>query len=199
MGKILIFIFLIAFENAQSQTASKKVPSISYQNVISCFSELKNEKLEYDVDLDKLKKTIDEKHPTRSSTLRYRKVLFADAKLGPETHRLSISLQKWNRGIPVYDFYLEKLDKDNIAEMVPVIKEPYKNLVKEVPQKYLLEANLIDDEYLWLDTKPGKIEMSYKLSNGKVIELDLSSANNKTQLKCENKKAQGVLCLCLKR
>ncbi len=194
---LLLFLFMIA--NSFSQTKTKKVPSISYQNVTHCYPNLKNDKLEFDVDLDELKKTINEKYPSSRSILRYRKVLFTDAKLGAGTYRLSISLQKWTRGLPEYDFYLERLDKDGIAEMIPVKKEKYKNLIKEVPQKYLLEATLLEDEYLWLDTKPGKMEMSYKLSNEKVIDLDLSRERNTTQLKCESKKTQGVLCLCLKR
>lgn len=195
IGFVILFFVLVT----QAQTKTKKVPSISYQNVTHCYPDLKNNKLEFDVDLDELRKTIDEKYPTSKSTLRYRKVLFTDQKLGPETHRLTISLQKWARGIPEYDFYLEKLDKENIAEMVPIKKEKYKNLIKEVPQKYLLDVTLIEDEYFWVDTKPSKIEMSYKLSNNKVIDLDLSHNRNTTQLKCERKKTQGVLCLCLKR
>ena len=189
-------IFGVGLAGAQTK---KKFPSISYQNVLTCYPELKNEKLEFDVDLDQLKKTIGNVFPTNKSVLRYRKILFTDLKLGPETHRLTISLQKWTKGIPEYDFYLEKLDKDDVAEMVPVKKEKFKNPLKEVPQKYLLDVSLIEDESLWLDTKPGKMEMSYKSSNDKTTELDLSSSRDKTQLKCESKKTQGVLCLCLKR
>ncbi len=193
---ILCMCFFSVFAETQNK---KKFPSISYQNVINCYSELKNEKLEFDVDLDQLKKTIGNAFPSNKSVLRYRKILFIDPKLGPETHRLTISLQKWTKGLPEYDFYLEKLDKDDVAEMVPVKKEKFKNPLKEVPQRFLLDVSLIEDESLWLDTKANKMEMSYKTSNDKTIELDLSSSRDKTQLKCESKKTQGVLCLCLKR
>ena len=184
---------------ALADTKAKRVSSISYHNLIDCYSDLKNESLEFHVDLDKLRKIIDEKYLTTKSVLRYRKVLFTDSKLGPETHRLTVSLQKWLKGRPEYDFYLEKIDKENIAELVPMAKERFKNPLKDVPQKYLLAASIIEDEYLWLDTKPNKIEMSYKISNDRVIELDLSSENSKRQLKCESKKTQGILCLCLKQ
>ena len=198
MIKLLLGVSLCALL-VSAQTTKKKIPSISYQNILSCYPDLENEKLEFDVDLNVLKKNIDQKFPTTKSTLRYRRVLFTDPKLGPDTHRLTISLQKWVKGVPQYDFYLEKLDKDNIAEIVPVTKEKLKNPVKEVPQKFLLNAKLIEDETLWLDTKPNKAEMSYKTSNESVQELDLSQSSGKVQLKCENKKSQGVLCLCLKR
>lgn len=191
---ILFFAFLVS-----AQAPKKKIPSISYQNILNCYPDLENEKIEFDVDLNVLKKNIDQKYPTTKSTLRYRRVLYTDPKLGADPHRLTISLQKWAKGVPHYDFYLEKLDKDSVAEIVPVQKEKFKNLVKDVPQKYLLDAKLIEDESLWLDTKPNKTEMSYKTSNDSVLELDLSQGSGKVQLKCENKKSQGVLCLCLKR
>lgn len=193
------FLILLFAVVVKAQEPRKKLPSISYQNLINCFSELSNEKLETDVNLTSLKKMIDQKHPTSKSVLRYRKVLFIDAKRGPEVHRLTISLKNWIRGLPQYDFYLEKLDKENVAEMVATPKEKFKNIVKEVPLKYLLDVTLIEDESLWVDTKPNKMEMSYKTSNDSVLELDLSQNAGKVQLKCENKKTQGVLCLCLKR
>ncbi|GEM_PF-3359497 len=191
---VLFFSFLVS-----AQTPKKKIPSISYQNILNCYPDLENEKIEFDVDLNVLKKNIDQRYPTTKSTLRYRRVLYTDPKLGTDPHRLTISLQKWAKGVPHYDFYLEKLDKENVAEIVPVQKEKFKNIVKDVPQKYLLGVKLLEDESLWLDTKPNKTEMSYKTSNDLVLELDLSQGSGKVQLKCENKKSQGVLCLCLKR
>lgn len=193
----LIFFFIIV--SVVGQSKNKKVPSISYRNVISCYPELKNKKLEFDIDLTELKKTIEEKYPTIKAVLRYRKVLFTAQHLGSDKHRLTISLQKWVKGVPEYDFYLERLDKDNIAEMVNVPKEKFKNPIKEVPQKYLIDIVLIEDESLWLDTKPNKMKMSYKTSNDSVIELELSGIKDKSQLKCESKNTQGVLCLCLKQ
>lgn len=190
---------LVCGSIVSAQIAKKKIPSISYQNILNCYPDLENEKLEFDVDLNVLKKNINQKFPTTKSILRYRRVLFTDTKLGTDNHRLTISLQKWVKGVPQYDFYLEKLDKDNIAEIVPLTKEKLKNPVKEVPQKFLLNAKLIEDETLWLDTKPNRMEMSYKTSNESVLELDLSQSRGKLQLKCENKRSQGVLCLCLKR
>lgn len=191
---VLFFTFLVS-----GQTPKKKIPSISYQNILNCYPDLENEKIEFDVDLNVLKKNIDQKYPTSKSTLRYRRVLYTDPKLGTNPHRLTISLQKWAKGVPHYDFYLEKLDKDSVAEIVPVQKEKFKNIVKDVPQAYLLDVKLLEDESLWLDTKPNKTEMSYKASNDSVLELDLSQGSGKVQLKCESKKSQGVLCLCLKR
>jgi hypothetical protein len=198
MTKLLI-AFLLFAAITHSQEARKKLPSISAQNVLNCFPELKNESLDVDVNLSALKKQIDQKYQTLKSVLRYRKILYTDPRLGTDRHRLTLSLQSWVKEQPQYDFYLEKLDKDNVAEMVPVSKEKFKNPLKEVPQKYLLSATLIDDESLWLDTKPNKLEMSYKTSNDAVVELDLSHTKGKVQLRCENKKTQGVLCLCLKR
>lgn len=194
-----IILLLLFVHTSPAQTTNKKIPSISYQNIIQCYPELKDEKMEFDVDLNALKKNIDQKHPSLRSVLRYRRVLYTDPKLGVESHRLTISLQKWVKGAPQYDFYLEKLDKNNIAEIVPVAKEKFKNLLKDVPQKYLIDVKVIEDESLWLDTKPNKTEMSYKTSNDSVQELDLGQSGGRVQLKCENKKSQGVLCLCLKR
>lgn len=198
MLKLTLCSFFFSFL-VLSQIPKKKIPSISYQNILNCYPDLENEKIEFGVDLTILKKNIDQKYPTTKSTLRYRRVLYTDPKLGTDPHRLTISLQKWAKGVPHYDFYLEKLDKDNVAEIVPVKKEKFKNIIKDVPQTYLLDVRLLEDESLWLDTKPNKTEMSYKTSNESVLELDLSQGSGKVQLKCENKKSQGVLCLCLKR
>lgn len=196
---IFWFITLLFFVcNLNAQSSQKKLPSISYQNLIQCYPELKESKFEYGIDLPLLKKEIDQKYPSTKSTLRYRKVLFTDPKLGTERHRLTISLQKWVKNQPQYDYYLEVLDKENTGELVPT-GEKFKNPIKEAPQRFLLGAMLIEDESLLVDTKPNKIEMSYKTSNDSVIELDLSKNNGNVQLKCESKKSQGVLCLCLKR
>ena len=36
----------------------KKLPSISYTHILDCFPQLKNDSLEFDVDLDVLKKNV---------------------------------------------------------------------------------------------------------------------------------------------
>jgi hypothetical protein len=199
-GMIVVLLLTVGvYAQTPERAKSKKLPSISYQNIIKCYPELVNEKMEFKVNLNLLKKDIDQKRPSMKSVLRYRRVLYTDAKLGAYPHRLTISLQKWIKGIPQYDFYLEKLDKDDVAEILPLDKEKFRNPVKDVPQKYLLAVKILDDESLWLDTKPNKTEMSYKTSNDSVQELDLTHSGGKVQLKCENKKDQGVLCLCLKR
>ncbi|MBL7543474.1 MAG: hypothetical protein JNL11_06635 [Bdellovibrionaceae bacterium] len=193
---LIAFLFFVPILNAQSQR--KKLPSISYQNLIQCYPELKDPKFEFGVELPMLKKAIDQKYPSVKSTLRYRKILFTDPKLGTERHRLTISLQKWVKGQAQYDYYLEKLDKDNIGEML-AREEKFKNPLREAPEKFLLNATLVEDESLLVDTKPNELELSYKTSNDSVVELDLSQSNGKVQLKCDSKKTQGVLCLCLKR
>ena len=56
-----------------------------------------------------------------------------------------------------------------------------------------------EDESYWVDTKPNNKELSYKQNNEQVSELDFAELSRSKQLKCERRKGQSVLCLCLKK
>jgi hypothetical protein len=209
-----ISITLMLVNVAMGQVShKKKLPSISYTNVISCFPELKNSNMEFEVDLAILKKTIDSKYPTMKSTMRYRKVIYDDYKSQTEDahaensgitksslkKRLTLSLTHLKKGLPEYKMSVETLSDNMTGEMVSIPKAHENNPSKELIKSYLINTKIEEDESFWVDTKPNKVELSYKMNNESLIELDLSHVSQKKQIKCERKKDRGVLCLCLKK
>ncbi len=216
MKKIIILIpvlFLTMSQNCWADSGKKKIPSISYTNILNCYPELKNSKLEFDVDLSELKKTIDYKYPSFRTTMRYRKVIFEDFKVsadsaslenpavnkGSQKKRMTLSISHLKKGSPEYRMTLEKLADDKQGEMISLPKNHENNPSQEVIKSYLINTKIEEDESYWVDTKPNNKELSYKLNNEQVSELDFAELSRSKQLKCERRKGQSVLCLCLKK
>lgn len=181
----------------------KKLPSISYTHILDCFPQLKNNSLEFDVDLDILKKNIDQFSPSAKSIMRYRKVIYEDlisseSKSDSQKKRLTLSLVHL-RNQPEYRMSIEKIDDKMTGEIISLPKVHEINPNKEIIKSYLINAKIEEDETYWIDTKLNKLEFSYKISNDSIIELDLSDKSKQKQLKCEKRKDRGVLCLCLKK
>ena len=193
----------LANTSTLQEERKKKLPSVSYENLIGCFSEFKNPNLEVDVNLEDLKKTIDYKYSTMKSTLGSRKVIFEDLKSAGEASdskkRLTIRLSDLKKDPPIYKMTLEVLSGDLAGENIVLPKVHEVNPSKEVIRSYLINAKIEEDETLWFDTKPNKMEMSYKIINEKLVELDFYSLNKRKKLKCDFRKNRGVLCLCLKK
>lgn len=218
MKKVIEKVFLIfcgfqfLFENALADAGKKKIPSISYTNILNCYPDLKNSKLEFDVDLSELKKTIDYKYPSFRTTMRYRKVIFEDFKVSSENNpevsavnkgsqkkRMTLSISHLKKGLPEYRMTLEKLADDKQGEMISLPKNHENNPSQEVVKSYLINTKIEEDESYWVDTKPNNKELSYKQNNDLVSELDFAELSRSKQLKCERRKGQSVLCLCLKK
>ncbi len=212
MTQLLIcFLFINGMTSASSLAnpltahgeRKKKLPSVSYENLIDCFSEFKNPSLEMDVNLEDLKKTIDYKYSTIKSTLGSRRVIFEDLKAagerGDSKKRLTIRLSDLKKNPPLYKMTLEVLGGDLAGENILLPKVHEVNPSKDVIKSYLINAKIEEDETLWFDTKPNKMEMSYKIINEKLVELDFYSLNKRKKLKCDFRKKRGVLCLCLKK
>lgn len=215
--KMTLFIMVAAFlfhcENVFAEGGKKKIPSISYANILSCYPELKNEKLEFDVDLSELKKTIDYKFPSIRTTMRYRKVIFEDFKVAAEgvdpdsaavnkssqKKRMTLSISHLKKGMPEYRMTLEKLADDKQGDMIDLPKSHENNPTVDVIKSYLINTKIEEDESFWVDTKPNNKELSYKQNNEQVSELDFAELSRAKQLKCERRKGQSVLCLCLKK
>lgn len=219
MKKVTRTVFLILcgslllFENGQAEVGKKKIPSISYTNILNCYPELKNSKLEFDVDLSELKKTIDYKYPSFRTTMRYRKVIFEDFKVtadadnsgssaankSSQKKRMTLSISHLKKGLPEYRMTLENLADDKQGEMISLPKNHENNPSQEVVKSYLINTKIEEDESFWVDTKPNNKELSYKQNNDQVSELDFAELSRSKQLKCERRKGQSVLCLCLKK
>lgn len=193
----------------------RKIPSISYTNILSCFPEFKNPNMEFDVDLTQLRNAIDLKYPSLKSTMRYRKVIFEDYKKISDSDnqvsegistlktsnrkRMTLSLVHIKKGIPEYRMSLEILAENNLGEGQSLPKAHEFNPSKEVIKSYLINTKIEEDESFWVDTKPNKFELSYKLNKDLLIEMDFYDSSRKRQLRCDKRKDQSVLCLCLKR
>lgn len=214
-GKMqLLALMLLGFNLAWAEgTKKNKLPSISYTNILNCYPELKNPKMEFDVDLADLKKTIDNKYPALRSTMRYRKVIFEDYKVAEETastdsaainrgsqrKRLTLSLTHLKKGNPEYRMTLEVLSDNKLGEIISLPKNHENNPSKEVIKSYLINTKIEEDESYWVDTRPNNKELTYKQLNEQLTELDFSEFSRSKQLKCDRRKGQSVLCLCLKK
>lgn len=210
----LLVLMLLCFSLVRAEgTKKNKLPSISYTNILNCYPELKNPKMEFDVDLGDLKKVIDNKYPALRSTMRYRKVIFEDYKVaedgggndnsatnkGSQKKRLTLSLTHLKKGNPEYRMTLEVLSDNKLGEIVSLPKNHENNPSKELIKSYLINTKIEEDESYWVDTRPNNKELTYKQLNEQLTELDFSELSRSRQLKCDRRKGQSVLCLCLKK
>lgn len=219
----LVFCFFIWSFYANSEI-KKKWPSISYKNIIECYPELKNSKMEYDVQLSELKKTIDLKYPTVSSVMKFRRVVYkktshfdlvenkknnvhieGDKAIDPEKaqvrKRLTLRLVNFKNNKPEYKLSLETIGAENIGETDEIPKSHERNPSKEIINSYLISASIEEDESQWIDTKSNRNEIVFKKMNENITELEFSTEKKAQEsvksLKCDDKKGIGVLCLCL--
>ncbi len=200
--KIIILVVIFLYIGVGAETQRRKIPTVSYDNVVSCFPSLKDSSFEAELSLDSLKKRIDGVFTSKKSVLRYRNILIK-SQVGTDTKRLVIGLKRWEKGHPVYQFYTETIKKGGEADLQQAPKDFLKAVPKDLLNSNLAGHDIIDDESSFIDTKPNKIEFYYKLINNKVSELELNDTRKKQQLKCELKQNASilpfVLCLCLKR
>jgi len=179
---------------AGAQVKEKPV-SVSYENLLSCYPELKNETLSLKVDLNLLKDEMDRRYVTTSSLLRYRQVILKDGS-GQE-RRLKLAAKPSKKSKFNYILSVEKLDAATKAGTPLEIPSSQRiNPKQKDLDIYFLNNDILEDERSYFDTKLNGKTLSFKRQFQKVIELELMDVGTKKRLFCEDKKELGVVCTC---
>lgn len=176
--------------------AAKPV-SVSYENLIRCFPELKDEGLSFKVDLNRLKELIDEKFVTSQSQLRQRKIHYVDA----DQQRMNLILRTDFKATKKMStqLILQKVDEKGLVTDLKLTKNQASNPKQEVINNFLLGATIKSDEYSYHDTKLNGLFSTYRRNFKEVVEVELSDKPRRRSVLCEKRDELGIICTCTKK
>lgn len=176
--------------------ATKPV-SVSYENLIRCFPELKDESLSFKVDLNRLKDLIDEKFVTSQSQLRQRKVHYVDA----DQQRMNLILRTDFKAAKKMStrLILQKVDEKGLVTDLKLTKNQANNPKQEIINNFLLGANIKSDEYSYNDTKLNGLFSTYRRNFKEVMEIELIDKPRRRSVLCEKRDELGIICTCTKK
>lgn len=176
--------------------AAKPV-SVSYENLIRCFPELKDESLSFKVDLNRLKDLIDEKFVTSQSQLRQRKVHYVDA----DQQRMNLILRTDFKAAKKMStqLILQKVDEKGLVTDLKLTKNQANNPKQEIINNFLLGANIKSDEYSYNDTKLNGLFSTYRRNFKEVMEIELIDKPRRRSVLCEKRDELGIICTCTKK
>ncbi|WP_413582160.1 hypothetical protein [Bdellovibrio sp. HCB288] len=203
MKRIIPFIFsipLVTMAQVSSPTpspaGSAKPVSVSYENLIKCYPELKDDSLAFKVDLTKLKDLADEKLVTIRSQLRQRKIGYLDA----DQDQMILTLKSSGAGKKQKtELSLQKVAVDGVLTDIALTKNQRTNPKQEIINNFLLHATIKSDEYSYLDTKLNGITATYKRNFREVVEFNLEGPSRKRSLSCSSEPQLGIICTCTKK
>ena len=197
-----VFIFLLMGLSVSATWAQTSVPtpkpvSVSYNNLIDCFPELKDESLSFKVDLNQLKDLSDEKFVTSRSQLAQRQVLFQTS----EGDKRRITLRAKNPEALKVSFLLklEMLDAKGIYTDVELTETQRNNPKQEVLNHLLLNTTTLQDQYSYNDTKLNGVILKYRRDHKVIVELELIDRLRKRSVSCDAQKEGTVICTCSKK
>ncbi|WP_413557958.1 hypothetical protein [Bdellovibrio sp. HCB209] len=202
MNQIIPFVFLWSV-GAQAQlsspspVASTTPVSISYENVVKCFPELKDDSLAFKVNLTKLKEIADEKFVTVRSQLRQRKISYLDAD--KESMNLILKTQESSPKKQKTELVLQKVSDDGVLTDLALTKNQRINPKQEIINNFLLNATIKSDVYSYHDTKLNGVSSTYKRNFREVIEYSLEGPSRKRSLSCSSEPQLGIICTCTKK
>lgn len=197
-AKSLTTIFLIILSSlAQAQTASKKPVSVSYENLIRCFPELKDESLSFKVDLNLLKDVIDKKFVTRETVLRQRRIQYLDSErqLMNLILRTKTPLGKKKET----ELILQQVDSKGVVTDVKLTKNQSYNPKQETINNFLLNSTIKSDEFLFHDTKLNNMSATYTRHFKDVQDIQLVDRLLRRSISCEKRNDLGIICTCSKK
>lgn len=189
----MLFVVVRVGEAAQGG----KPVSVSYENLLRCFPELRDQKLSFKVDLNRLKDLIDEKFVTRETQLRQRKVLFLDV----DSKTMSLTQRNKFLGSKKMEsrLILEKVDEQGSYTEVKLPDGKRVNPKQEVINNLLLYVKIKSDEYSYFDTKLNGVTAIYRMNFKDVQEYELVDGPGKRSILCESKSDLGIICTCTKK
>ncbi|WP_413584843.1 hypothetical protein [Bdellovibrio sp. HCB274] len=202
MKRIIPFVFLWTL-HAQAQvgtplpTSSAKPVSVSYENLIKCFPELKDDSLAFKVDLTKLKEFADEKIVTIRSQLRQRKISYLDAD--QDAMILTLKTAGPAGKNQKTELTLQKVAADGVLTDMALTKNQRTNPKQEIINNFLLHAKIKSDEYSYHDTKLNGVTATYKRNFKEVTEFNLEGPSRKRSLACASEPQLGIICTCTKK
>lgn len=193
----IVFSFLILIGPQYLWGQSSKPVSISYENLIKCFPELRDEKLSFKVDLNQLKEVMDEKFITSQSQLRQRKVQYEDS----EGQLRNLILRNQFRGPKKVEteLILQMVDEKGVVTDVKLTDNQRINPKQEVINNFLLNSVIKSDEYSYNDTRLNGVSSTYRRNFKEIEEVSLEDKLSKRSILCEKKSDLGIICTCSKK
>lgn len=196
MSKFVLTLAIITgpfFAEAQGN----KPVSVSYENLVSCFPELQDEKLSFKVDLNRLKDIIDEKFVTSQSQLRQRKIQYLDADK-QLTNLILRTKFKGQKKVET-ELVLQHVDEKGVVTDIKLTANQRLNPSQDTINNFLLNGTIRSDEYAYHDTKLNEISSTYRRNFKEVEEIALSDRLGKRSISCEKQKNLGIICTCSKK
>ncbi|UYL09652.1 hypothetical protein B9G69_003575 [Bdellovibrio sp. SKB1291214] len=204
MIRIVPFLFLWPLAVLAQSTSPGAAPiasttpvSVSYENVLKCFPELKDDALAFKVNLTKLKEIADDKFVTIRSQLRQRKVNYLNAD--KEEMNLILKYQQVSLKKQKVELSVQTIAHDGVLTELALTKNQRTNPKQEIINNFLLNGTIKSDVYSYLDTKPNGMSASYKRNFREVIEYNLEGSTHKRSLSCSNEPQLGIICTCSKK
>ncbi len=197
--KVFLFLSLMAGAVASAKTSSSKVlpSSKSYEVLLSCFSELADDRLRGKVDLAVLKDIADEKFVTSQTLLEKRKITYLDT----ENRLMVLTLRNIPKSVRKMESNLSLQQKDEKGVLINYEltanqkKSPPQNIINEL----MLGASLQEDEYSFVDTKLNGISAQYRRIGKVLKEYQIEDKVKSRSLLCEVQVDLGIICTCSKK
>lgn len=196
MRILIISLFLITGSGVAGAPSAKPV-SVSYDNLVRCFPELKDDKLSFKVDLNVLKEIADERLVTSQSQLRQRKIHYLNA----EGEGMNLILRTKFRGYKKMEteLILQKVDEKGVVTDIKLTENQRINPKQEVINNLLLGGVVKADEYSYNDTKLNDIISTYRRNFKEIEEISIVDKANLRTILCEKKSDLGIICTCSKK
>lgn len=182
---------------AVAPNPGSKPVSKSYEQALACFPTLKDERISFKVDLNKLKDVIDDRFVTSHSFLRQRKIHYRDSE--GQLMNLVLRNKTLGSGKTQSDLTLQVVDSKGVVTEAPLTANQKKIPVQDMINQFLLNAEIKSDEYSYHDTKLNGLVMKYLRNFRDVMEVELVESKGKRSLTCESKIDLGIICRCVKK
>lgn len=202
MNRIIPFVFLWsvvgqAQMSSPTPVASTTPVSVSYENLVKCFPELKDDALAFKVNLNKLKDLADDKFVTVRSQLRQRKVSYLDAD--KEAMNLILKMQDSGSKKQKTELTVQKVADNGVLTDLALTKNQRINPKQEIINNFLLNSTIQSDVYSYHDTKLNGVNAYYKRNFREVTEYSLEGPSRKRALSCSSEPQLGIICTCTKK
>lgn len=196
MRLLVICLFFLSGPGFALAQVSKPV-SVSYENLLQCFPELKDEKLSFKVDLNLLKDIADEKFVTSQSQLRQRKIHYKNAE--GELMNLILRTKFQGHKKMETELILQSVDEKAVVTDIKLTGNQRLNPKQETINNFLLGGVIKTDEYSYNDTKLNGITSTYRRNFKEIEEFTLADRAKRRSIQCEKQVDLGIICTCSKK
>lgn len=177
--------------------AQKKEPvSLSYQNIVDCFPELRDEQISFKVDLKKLKELSDRSFVTIRNERQERRWEYIDSE-----GRSMVMIYRVNyrpSGKKSGNLSLFQRDRKGVLTEIELTGSQRNNPSQDVINNFLLGAKIELDQRLLIDSKLQGVKMTYLRRGDRILELQLESSSPKRSLACDSPEPPAIICTCAK-